>query len=448
MIHTEPPSSPLPPFTARILTQHYRPESVGTAMRAARLATVLHERGVDVQVVTGVPNHPSMTHTFDRVAPGLSHERHALVQRLPVLRFGMPAAKTRRPSVHRTTRPSPGRIAFDRHAKMLRLLTYGSWFVQGARAGARTLPPADVLVAVSPLPTLALGLLLARRDDIPLVLDIQDIWPDAALRAGIVEDPMLVRVLEIIERRVYAGAARIVVLSEGFETLLHQRGVPKERLVVIPNGTVLREERAGTHRRGLRAQWGIPDDAFLVVYAGNLGAVQDLDVLLDAFAALRRHPDIRLVLVGEGVERARLTQRIRDEKLDAVLWRPATPVDRMPEVLAAADAAFLSLKPNAYSPGTIPSKLYDYLAAGLPILNMVEGSAAKVIASAQAGFNLKSGDAAALRVALFSLYADPALRRAMGKAGRQWVGTHASMDVVGNAYLDTLKKVIDAARGT
>lgn len=410
-----------------ILTQHYAPETPGTARRAVMLAKALLSRGHQVRVLCGSPNHPSMQAVFGSVPLGASLEDGISVTRVPVFRPGLTF-----------TRTLAGAHRLSRTARALRTLTYVSWLVAGALETLLKEQSADVLLAISPLPTGLIGALSSRFRRIPLVLDLQDIWPDALARAGLLTEPNLLGMLERLEAWTYAQCAALVVLSEGFRQQLLQRGIAPERLHVIPNGV---DPEPFGRAREQHAESATLRTEMVVAYTGNLGYMQDLDCLLDAAAALKHVPSIRFLLVGEGVDRVRLERRVADEALSSVSFLPHQPVERIPRLLLDADVCFLALRPGAITPGTVPSKLYEYLMAGRPVINLVEGDAAEILDAAEAGFNVAPGDVAALRVALFSLYADPGMRVRMGTSGQRWVHGCASQAAIGARYEAVLKQV-------
>jgi glycosyltransferase involved in cell wall biosynthesis len=424
-----------------LVTQHYWPETVGTARRMQLLGEYLSARGHQVEVLCAWPNHPSMSQHFDQ-----SHEQlheGVRIHRVPVHRTTLTYTRT---TTHTYAQPfasveSPGAL-LPGTARLHRWATYGSWLVRGALEAFLHRTRWDVIVAVSPLPTGMVGAVLALRHRIPLVFDLQDIWPEAAVQAGMLHDRRLIDVLERAERRVYHHSRALVVLSPGFATHLEARGTPRDRIHVIPNSVDVAPHLEEDGVR-LRRIWGLTPEDTLLIYAGNMGIMQDLDVLLEAAHSLRSVKRIRFLLVGEGVDRERLQQRAEALGLTQVRFMEPRPSSEIPALLAAADVCFLSLRPGAYMAGTIPSKLYEYLAAGRPILNLVGGDAAATVDAAGAGINLRPGDAPALRVALFGLHADPGLRRKLGAAGRRFVIQEASIDVVGARYEALLHQVAD-----
>lgn len=445
-----------------IISQHYWPETVGTARRAWTLAEYLVGQGHFVEVLAGRPNHPSMEHQFNTGHEGLEQHNGVDIRRLPVYRASLRHTQTSGDGVREGAGGTRERMT--PLARAYRMMSYGSWLVQGVgqgvlqallptRHGKQLIPNPqgptsrpDLILAISPLPTGVIAAVLAQLQHIPLVFDLQDIWPEAIFQAGVLKGHATYQLLEALEEQIYARAAALVVLSEGFKARLVARGIPAARISVISNGVdatpyLQARDQAPTWRSRL----GYAPDDTVVIYAGNLGLVQDLDVLLDAAAGLKHVRALRFLLVGEGVERERLRQKAEGLGLAQVRFLDHQSADKMPALLMGADVCFLSLKPGHYMPGTVPSKLFDYLMAGRPIINMVGEDTADLLDRATAGINLPTGDTKALRVALFALHADPALRQKMGLAGHAWALKNAAMPVIGAQYAALLATV--GARG-
>lgn len=414
-----------------LITQHYWPETVGTARRAWTLAEYFVQQGHSVRVLCGWPNHPSMWRLFGGRHDGPAHHQGVEILRVPVYRTSLKYTRTWKQGEPLTPL-----------ARLHRLISYGSWVVSGA---ARSLIQGlhfDVVLAISPLPTGVLAGVAQLRLGVPLVFDLQDIWPEAAFQAGILHGERLYHALEAVEREVYARAQALVVLSEGFKQHLVTRGFPAEKLHVIRNGVdpgpSMQVGREGERWRKERG-WS-PEDT-VILYAGNLGVMQDLDVLLDAAAQLKHVLNLHFLLVGDGVDRERLQQKAEGLGLTRCAFLGHLSAEAMPRVLAGADVCFLSLKPGMYTPGTVPSKLYDYMMAGKPVLNLVQGDAAEALAHAQGGMNLPEGDVRALKVAIFGMHADPGMRTRLGLNARGWAQREVSQNQIGSQYAHLLSQL-------
>ena len=399
-----------------LLTQWFDPEP---CFKGLAFAKALQEQGHAVSVLTGFPNYPS-----GKIYPGYRQNwcRHEVMEGVAVMRV-------------------PLYPSHDRSAAR-RMLNYLS-FAFSSLAAALFQPRPDIVYVYSPPPSAALGaiaLKLLRR--VPFVIDVQDMWPDALDATGMIRSNALMRAIRWGVAFVHGQAARIVVLSDGFRRILIERGEHPDRIAVIPNWTHEADE-AADHSGPTN-----PTGRFDVVFAGNIGPAQDLDVVVDA-ARLLFHaaPEVRFVIVGDGVDAAALQDRARAESLGNITFTGRLPPHDMPALFATAGALLVHLRDEPIFAVTIPSKTQAYLQAGKPILIGVRGDAAALVARAGAGFPFEPGNAAALAEAILRLVAMSAARRdAMGRAGAEYYRDHLSLKVGTQAFVQVFEQVIAAAR--
>lgn len=292
---------------------------------------------------------------------------------------------------------------------------------------------ADVVLAMSPpLPMAATGWLVAMGRRAPLVLNVQDVFPDAAVQLGVLRGRRVIAAAGALERWSYARCAAVTVLSQGMHDNLAAKVRAGGRLHVIPNfvdpEVIVAQERDNSYRKEFDL-----GDATVVMYAGNVGMSQSLDLLLDAARATAHRDDVVYVVNGVGSMLADLTARAAG--LPNVRFVPMQPAERLPEVLAAADVHVVPLK-RGLSRASVPSKVYSILAAGRPVLASVdEGSeVARLVTAAGAGLAVPPEDPASFRAALVGLLDDPAERRTMGLRARAYVEQCASPRGVAAAY--------------
>jgi glycosyltransferase involved in cell wall biosynthesis len=376
-----------------ILTQYFPPEMGAPQGRLSELGERLVDLGWDVDALTALPNYPT-----GRVFDGYDPRRTTIEQvgRIRTARVPLYPAKT----------------GFAR-----RLGCYFSFAASASALGPRLLPRPDLLWVESP--PLFIGLaarVLAARWRCPYVFNVSDLWPESAIRMGVIKPGPATRAAEALELSLYRRAAGVTGQSQEIIDSVRARaaGVPT---AIVTNGVDAR--RFGKHRAddAARALVGAePGPVFM--YAGLLGLAQGLDQILDVAARLPADLPGRFVLVGEGPAREGLEKRIAAERLAARV-RLVAPVarDRVPALLAAADVAVISLGMSI--PGAVPSKIYEAMAAELPILLIADGEPARRVAQAGAGLSAEPGDLAAVRAHVERLAADPALRARLGAAGRR-----------------------------
>jgi glycosyltransferase involved in cell wall biosynthesis len=254
---------------------------------------------------------------------------------------------------------------------------------------------------------------------VPYVYAVHDMWPESLTATGMLSEGVLTRALGHYALWTYRQAAGVVVVSPGFRRNLLAKGVPDEKIYVIPNWADEEIYRPVPRDEALAAEYGMAG-RFNVVYGGNLGAAQALGNLLDAAELLRDQPDIQFVLIGDGLEEEQLRRQAAERRLNNVRFIGSQPAERMPHFFALADVLLTHLKRDPLFAITIPSKTLAYLACGRPILAAVEGDAADVVRDAGAGMVCPPEDPHALARDVRALAALPAeAREAMGRAGRQ-----------------------------
>lgn len=305
-----------------------------------------------------------------------------------------------------------------------------SWiaFAAAASRWARRQDRVDLVVGSTPhLLAARAGLRVARRRGVPFVLEVRDPWPEVLVALGGARPGSpLVRALDRLARRLESEADAVVVLAEGVRDHLAARGVPPERLHVVPNGADPGALAPTADRNELRRRAGFAHDEVVAVYAGAHGPANGLDHLLDAAAALApAHPELRVVLVGGGPDKERLARRVDHEGLASVELRDPVPKDRIGDLLGAADVGVHCLADaDAFHWGVSPNKLFDYLACGLPVITNTPGEVAGLVAEAGAGEAVAPDGLADGLARLVDL--GTAGRAEVGARGRAWLEANRS----------------------
>jgi glycosyltransferase involved in cell wall biosynthesis len=385
------------------ISQWFDPEG-GSAAIPGSMVRALEHRGHRVEVVTGYPNYPT-----GKLQDGYRVRLHDVEQR-------------GRTTVHRVALyPSHDRSAVRRMLNFLSFMisssTVGAWFARRAQVALVYSTPATVGLA---------GVVLRTVFRRPFVLYIQDLWPDTLVATGLVPrryERLATRLLTTFCSLVYRRAGRIAVISPGMRCLLAQRGVPEEKVDVIYNWVDENVFRPVSVR--------LDPTAFTLMYAGNLGDVQGLDVLVRAVGALTDLPDLRVVLVGDGVARDSLSRLATELYVDdRIAFLGSRPVTEMAEMMATADVQLVSLQDLPLFHATMPSKVQAILACGRPVVISAPGDAAELVRASGAGLIAAPGDVRALAEAIRTAYA---LRgdelEAMGRAGREFYQRELSASV-------------------
>jgi colanic acid biosynthesis glycosyl transferase WcaI len=304
----------------------------------------------------------------------------------------------------------------------------------------------DVILAPSPPLTIGLSAwLLSRLRGAPYVYNVHDIFPDIAVRLGLLAaHGWPARWLRRLERFVYAGAAAISVLSEGFRANLLAKGVPGEKLRVIPNFADADRVRPLPRRNEFSRRLGLAD-CFVAMYAGNLGSSQPIEALLEAARLLAGDEAIRILIVGNPGRVEQLKPAAQG--LGNVVLLPFQPVEAVPEMYAGADVGLVLLRGDI-EVESVPSKTYTIMASGRPVVASVAEASdtAALVRQAECGLWTPPESAAGLAEALRRLKADPALCERLGRNGRQAVEAQFTRQIVARQYVDLFGSLLDPAK--
>lgn len=385
-----------------VLKQGFDPEPTVKGLAFTRR---LAELGFDVEVVTGFPNYPGgKIYDGYRVRP-IQRERH---EAIAVTRLAL--------------YPSHDR------SRIGRVLNYASFFLSATLYLTLFARRADVIYAYHPPLTVAIAAEVAglvRR--CPVVLDVQDMWPDTLRATGMIGSERVLRIVGHVCRWTWARATHIVVLSNGFRRLLVERGVPAGKITVIPNWA---DEKAVAAPSVSRPEAFREPGRFRVLFAGNMGPAQALDAVLGAaMIVARKNPSIEFCFLGSGLDVERLEARAAREALANVHFLPRVPMAEVGAYLAAADCLLVHLKADPLFAITIPSKTQAYMAAGKPIVMAVEGDAADLVRQSSGGVIAPPEDPEALAEAIVKLAELPPAELArLGANARRFYDEHLSFE--------------------
>jgi glycosyltransferase involved in cell wall biosynthesis len=259
---------------------------------------------------------------------------------------------------------------------------------------------------------------LARLKRAPFLFEVRDLWPAFAIAVGVLKQPQLIRLSEGLEGFLYRQAGQVLVNSPGFADFVRQRGA--RRVALVPNGADAAMFDSRLSGEAFRRSHSL-EGKFVVLYAGAHGMSNDLMVVLEAARLLQAREDIAIVLLGDGKEKPALQRRAAEMALSNLLFLPPIPKEAMPEALAAADACLAILKPIPLYATVYPNKVFDYMAAGRPVVLAIDGVIRTVVEGAGAGIYVPPGDPQALADAILKLAGEPALRLEMGRRGRRCI---------------------------
>jgi glycosyltransferase involved in cell wall biosynthesis len=321
-----------------------------------------------------------------------------------------------------------------------RIVTFVSFMLSSVIAAIR-MPKVDVVMGTTPpLFQACSAWLVAFLRRTPFLLEVRDLWPEFAIGMGVLTNPVLIRVARWLEHFLYRRATLLLVNSPAYATYLQEHGVPASKIAFIPNGVDPGMFDPHASQAAARAALGL-GSGYVVTYAGAIGQANDLGIVLDAAARLRDRPELTLLLVGDGKERARLEQRAAAEGLTNVRFFGARPKQDMPAVLAASDACLAILQDIPEFRTTYPNKVFDYMAAGKPTVLAIDGVIRRVIDDARGGLFVPPGDAVALADAIRRLAADPEEGRRMGQRARAHVEQHFDRRTHAEAFVALVERL-------
>lgn len=268
---------------------------------------------------------------------------------------------------------------------------------------------------------------LARLKKAKFLFEVRDLWPDFAIEMGILRNRLLIRGSRWLEHFLYRHADRLLVNSPGFINPIRKHGI--KRIELIPNGSDPRMFDPGKDGTSFRQTHGL-EGKFVVLYAGAHGAANDLSTVLQAAQILKEIPDIQIVLLGDGKEKPALMESAAQHQLNNVLFLPPVSKLEIPEAFAAADVCLAVLKPIPLFRTVYPNKVFDYMAAGKPVVLAIQGVIQQVVEEVQAGICVPPGDAKAMAEAILTLSSQPSIRKEMGIRGRRFIETHFDRSVL------------------
>ena len=406
-----------------IASQYYWPEN----FRINDIAKTLLEKGIEVEVLTGKPNYPRGEMFSGYRAWGCQRETHQgiNINRIPLLDRGSGGM----------------RLALNFLSFIVSGLLFAPWMLRKKKF--------DVIFIYAPSPILQAipAIFLGWLKGCPVVLWVQDLWPESLSATGYVKNRFLLRMVETMVRYIYRHTDSILIQSEAFRVPVARLTRDADKIRYYPNAVETTLPSSAPPSPEADALTKDIAQGFSVVFAGNLGTAQSVETIIDAAEKLRAHADVRFFLVGSGSRLDWLRLEIARRGLSNVILPGRFPPTAMPAFYAAASALLVSLSDEAIFAYTIPSKLQGYLAAGRPIIASLNGEGARVVAEANAGVGCAAGDAGALAAAVMHLRSLSQPERAvLGDNGRRYAAEHYSLDRLANDLIVHLEGLTTTRR--
>jgi glycosyltransferase involved in cell wall biosynthesis len=283
----------------------------------------------------------------------------------------------------------------------------------------------DCIVGSSPQPLAARAAqIVAHRRKCGYVLELRDLWPQAIVDMGLLaEDNILVWGARMVERKSYRGDHAIIVFAEGMQDYLSSKGVGHERMHFIPTGANTDEYVPLWEKPPQSSLSNDTNSVITVMYTGAHGSANGLDAIIEAADRLRCCPRIRFALVGDGPQKESLKLKAHDKRLRNIEFWDPVPKSDMPQLLGRADVGLITLKAaSAFEYAISPNKLFEYMAAGLPVLCAIPGDMARLVRDSGAGITVSPENPDEIaEAALMLARLRPEQRIDMGRCGRELV---------------------------
>lgn len=407
-----------------LLTAYFPPDTGSAAHLFYELGGALAQRGHEIWVVTSFPSYHAQGDLSRYRRKFWLKER---IENLFVTRIALPK--------------------LPRHIPLAR----GIWQISCASfftvPSLRVPRPDIVLIYSPPLPLGLTGWIVKKLRKVPFVLNVQDLFPQSVIDLGILRNQILIRVFEGMERFVYKKAAHITVHSPGNRDHVIRKGALAPKVTVMHNWVDTEFLQPGPKNNDFRQELGL-ESKFIVSFAGVIGYSQDLDIVLEAARILTGYQDIAFLIVGDGVEKARLQKKAQAMALSNVIFLPMQPRHRYPQIIQASDVSLATLHAEVKTP-VVPSKILSIMAVGRPVIAALNtaGDAPKLIEDAHCGLVLPPEDPQGLAEAILKLYNDRESCKQMGENGRDYAEKELSLRKAADRYEELFSRILKEKGG-
>ncbi len=396
-----------------LLTQYYPPEIGAPQRRLYQLVERLSARGHQITVLTAMPNYP-MGEIFDGYGGWFRVDE-------------MDGVRVVRSYIYPTQSAGMAK----------RMLNYSSFMASSFIAGLAKAPACDYVITESPPLFLGLtGMALARIKNARLIFNVSDLWPESAVRLGMVGPGMALDMSEKLEAMCYDNAWLVSGQSSSILQNIKAR-FPNTRTYLFSNGVNTTQFNPSFKNGHFNSYVSDPTRP-IALYAGLHGLAQGLEQILHAAELDGGSSSAEIFLMGDGPTKQDLMQRAAAANLEHVHFLDPKPAQAMPMWVASADIAIVTLKD--FIPGAVPSKIYEAMASGAPILLVASGEAAEIVKKHDAGLVIAPGDVQGLRNALDTLATNPELRKRLGQNGRRAAEAHFDRSVIVDRFIEYMER--------
>jgi len=412
------------PLHILLLSTYYRPDIASTGVLMTELAEEWVRRGHRVTVVAGMPHYDT-----GKIWP---EYRGRLFRR-----ENRAGVNIRRVYLY---------VPRARSSLIGRALNYATFNVFSVLAGLAA-PRPDLVMTASPPLTNGLGAwLLSRLRGVPYIYNVQDIYPDVAIRLGILTNRRVIGLFRRLETFIYRTAAAVTVIADGFRRNLLAKDVPPDRIHLLPNFIDPEFIRPLERQNPFSSRHDL-DDRFVVLFAGNVGLSQGLEHVLETADRLTGEPDILFLIVGNGAAREGLERETSERNLSNVLFLPFQAEEDVPAMYAAADLCLVPLR-RGVTGESVPCKVYSIMASATPLLAAVDRDSDtwRFVEESACGEVIEPEQPDLMARRIRELKADRVRREEYGRNGRERVEREFTPRAVGAAYLDLFERLTATSR--
>ncbi len=401
------------------LTQYFPPETGAPQNRIHSLASYLNEFGANVTVLTAMPNYPK-----GEVYPGyrgkwIVKEKDGDIQ---IVRSWIYATSSK--------------------SILPRLLNYFSFVISSLLAGLFNVRRNDLIICESPPLFLGItAILLKYLKGSKLIFNVSDLWPESAEKLNIINNKTLLRLSYRLESIIYKKSNLVSGQTLGIVNSINIR-FPLIKTHLLRNGIDIKQFEKEGNRDAFRQKHKIGHTSFVIAYAGIIGHAQGLEIILYAAAELKRRQDILFMLIGDGPVKKDLIELKYKLNLSNIIFIDSVPRSEMPDVVAACDAYVSPLKKNDLFLGAIPSKIFEPLFYGKPVLLGVDGEAKKLfVEEGKCALHFEPQNIAELVAAVQKLKSNPDLYKELGENGRKYVVANFNRKNLAFQFWQTIKQL-------
>jgi glycosyltransferase involved in cell wall biosynthesis len=403
------------------LSQYFPPEMGAPAARVYETTKYWVERGHEVTVVTGFPNHPTGIVPDKYRKKMVQKESHNGINLIRTYIY-----------------PTPNKGFFRR------ILNYFSFMFSSIFFAASKLSNPDVLIATSPQFLVGIsGYILSKIKSCPFVLEIRDLWPESIVQLDQIRNSVIINVLRKMELFLYRNASFIIVAVDSFKSYLMSIGINENKIRIIRNGVDLDSFQPSSNIDSLKTRYNL-QNKFVISYIGTIGLSHALDKVVEAAEKFSEFKDIQFLFIGEGAEKENLKLLTRSRSISNILFIDQVPKNEISKYYSISDVLLVTLRKIPLFDNALPSKMFEIMAMQKPIILCISGEAKKMaVDRARAAIYSEPENVSELVRSILVLKADKALREKLGKNGRDFVEKYLDRRSLSEKYLRIISGLVN-----